>query len=362
MKEATVTNTLAVTIQDAPIPIPQPGQLLIRVVTAGINPKDWKLPLFFLKDAPPSNQGDDIAGYVEAVGDGVLNFKKGDRVGALHQMFTPHGGYAEYAIAWAYTTLHLDEKVSFEEASTIPLAATTAALALYQRLRLPPPWNPRAADSDTPGPLIIYGGSTAVGSFAIKLASLSNIHPLIVIAGAGAPHVETLIDRTKGDTILDYRGITDPATLEVKIRDAAKGANIHHAFDAVAEAGSYQAIAAALAAPGKIVGVWPPRAEDRAEGVKFPVGIEVDSVMVGSVHADAVAGEMVGDREFGAVFSGFLGRALAEGWLKGHPAEVRPGGLKGIEGALRDLQDGRVSAVKYVVNIAETEGIQGEGS
>ncbi|KAE8327034.1 chaperonin 10-like protein [Aspergillus sergii] len=352
MKEATVTSTLTVTVKDAPIPSPQPGQLLIRVVAAGLNPKDWKLPLFFLSDAPPSNQGDDIAGYVEAVGDGVVGFKKGDRVAALHQMFTPHGGYAEYAIAWAYTAFHVSDNVGFEEAATIPLAATTAALALYQTLSLPMPWNPQA--TDTPTPLVIYGGSTAVGSFAVKLASLSNIHPLIVIAGNGASHVETLIDRGKGDTIIDYRN-TDSSVLQSKIKDAAKGAEIHHVFDAIAENGTYNTTAAALTAPGKIAAVWPPRAEDGAE---LPKGIEVEGVMVGSVHADPPAGKTVGDREFAAAFFAFIARGLTGGWFSGHPVEVRQGGLNGIQQALSDLQKGKASAVKYVLRVGETEGVQ----
>ena len=77
----------------------------------------------------------------------------------------------------------------------------TAAIGLFLRLELPDPWTP----SPRSIPLIIYGGSTAVGSYAIKLAVRANIHPLIVVAGGGAHYVEKLIDRTKGDTIIDYR-------------------------------------------------------------------------------------------------------------------------------------------------------------
>lgn len=60
------------------------------------------------------NQGDDIAGIVEAVGDKVYEFKPGDRVAAFHEMVTPGGSYAEYAIAWQHTTVHLPKHVSFE--------------------------------------------------------------------------------------------------------------------------------------------------------------------------------------------------------------------------------------------------------
>jgi len=65
----------------------------------------------------------------------------------------------------------------------------------------------------------------------------------------------------------------------------------------------------------------------------------------------------LGDQEFGEIMYGFLGRGLAKGWFKGHPFEVIPGGLEGIEGALRNLKEGKASAVKYVFRIGETEGV-----
>lgn len=116
MKEAFIDKTLSVAVRDVDIPVPAPGQVLIRTVVSGTNPKDWKLPRW-RPDFPASNQGDDIAGYVEAVGDGVKNFRKGDKVAAFHQMLSPHGSYAEYSISWEHTTFHLPEKTSLEGAN-----------------------------------------------------------------------------------------------------------------------------------------------------------------------------------------------------------------------------------------------------
>jgi NADPH2:quinone reductase len=82
MKEAIVAKGPKVTIHDVPIPKPGAGQILIKVIYSGSNPKDWKLPEAF----PPHNSGDDIAGIVEEVGDGVVEFLKGDRVAAFHEM------------------------------------------------------------------------------------------------------------------------------------------------------------------------------------------------------------------------------------------------------------------------------------
>lgn len=221
-----------------------------------------------------------------------------------------------------------------------------AALGLYQELNLPLPWNP----TSEPLPLVIYGGATAVGAFAIKFAKLSNIHPIIAVAGKGSAFVETLIDRKKGDTIIDYR--KDDKSVRNQIKAAAGGKPIHHAYDAVSEKGSYQNLAAALTVPGKITTVMQPESD------QIPEGIQISQMMVGSVHNPPSEGKTIEDREFGAAFFPLIGRGLAQGWFSGHPYKVRPGGLNGIEGALRDLEAGKASAVKYVVKIADTENVQ----
>lgn len=223
----------------------------------------------------------------------------------------------------------------------------TAALGLYQRLDLPLPWNP----TSEPFPLVVYGGATAVGAFALKFAKLSNIHPLIVVASKGSAFVETLIDRSKGDIIIDYREGDD--AVRSKIRAAAGSRPIHHAYDAISEKGSYQNIAPPMTAPGKITTVLPLK-----EGDSLPEGIANERTMVGTVHFNPAEGKTIDDREFGAAFFPLIGRGLAQGWFSGHPYEVRPGGLNGIEGALKDLEAGKASAVKYVVRIGETAGVQ----
>ena len=73
MKEALVNNGPSVQIIDSPIPKAGPGQLVIKVEVCGSNPKDWKL--WWIPEANlPINMGDDIAGTVHQVGDGVTEF------------------------------------------------------------------------------------------------------------------------------------------------------------------------------------------------------------------------------------------------------------------------------------------------
>lgn len=222
----------------------------------------------------------------------------------------------------------------------------TAALGMYQRLELPLPWSPAKAKT----PLVVYGGATAVGAFAIKFAKLSNIHPIITVAGKGIPYVESLVEIEKGDVVLDYR--EGDEKLRQGIKHAAGGFPILHAYDAVSEKGSFQNIFGVLNQGAKFTHVLPLKEND-----KVPPGIEGRQTMVGSVHKPAPEGQKLGDEDFGAAFFHFMGRGLAKGWFQGHPYEVRKGGLNGVEGALRDLEAGKTSAVKYVMKIEDTPGV-----
>nr|KMM71525.1 hypothetical protein CPAG_07832 [Coccidioides posadasii RMSCC 3488] len=347
MKEAFASlsdDKVKVSIKDSPIPHPNDSQLVIRVVATGLNPKDWK----FLSDKP-TNQGDDVAGYVHAVGSKVTEFKPGDRVAAFHQILAPHGGYAEYAVVWAHTTFHLPKEVSFEEAATIPLAAMTAALGLYQDLGLPVPWNP----ARTRTPLIVYGGASTVGSFVIKLAKLSNIHPIITVAGKGIPQVEALLDKSKGDIVIDYR--TGDKAVVTAFTKALGGKKIEYAFDATSEHNSYVNIGHVLdPEKGKIVVVQP--------GMEYnmPVDVKPSPVYVATVHEDGNVFQPmekvgpIGDKEFGLVFFRFFGHGLAQGWFRGHQYRLVEKGLEGLENALNNLKESKVSGFKYVIRIADT--------
>ncbi|CAK4024983.1 FAD NAD(P)-binding domain-containing [Lecanosticta acicola] len=199
MKEAIVDKGPKVTIRHVDIPKPGPRQVVTKIEYSGSNPKDWKIPEW-VPDAAPMNQGDDISGIVHEVGEGVTEFKKGDRVAAFHEMMKPGGSYAEYGLSWDHTTFFLPKNTSFEAGAAIPLAALTAALGLFaeDRLNLPQPWSP----ANESIPLVVYGASSAVGSYVVQFATQANIHPLICVAGRAQSHVEKLIDRSKNVAII----------------------------------------------------------------------------------------------------------------------------------------------------------------
>lgn len=320
-----------VKIVDSPIPQPNDDQVVIKVVVSGSNPKDWKVPQWM---GTSLNQGDDIAGIIHQVGANVTEFKPGDRVMAFHEMMTPGGSYAEYALAWQHTTAHIPNHTTFEEAAAIPLAALTAVCGLYGKLDLPQPWAP----AKEPIPLVIYGAASAVGIYVVQLAVRANIHPLICVAGNSQDHVKSFIDPSKGDTIIDYRAGDDAVVEGIKKSTQEK---ILYAFDAVSEKGSSVNLGKALSPGGKITTVLPVKQED------VPGEIEVSRTMVGSVHQE--------EKDLGFVYLRYFARGLQDGWFKPQPQEVVPGGLNGIQTALENLKAGKANAVKYVFRISDSK-------
>jgi len=115
------------------IPKPGKGEVRIRVHAAGLNPVDYKVaasgnPYWTY----PFILGLDVAGTIDAVGEGVSDWKAGDRV-FYHGDLTKPGGFAEYAITTAHTIASIPHDVTFEEAAALPCARMTAYQALHRK-------------------------------------------------------------------------------------------------------------------------------------------------------------------------------------------------------------------------------------
>jgi hypothetical protein len=156
--------------------------------------------------------------------------------------------------------------------------------------------------------------------------------------------VENLIDRRKGDTVIDYRKGCDAVIQEMQ--DCLRGAKLEYAFDAISEGGSYETICEVLdQTTGKITLIIPAQSYS-----DIPKSITKSVTTVASIHEDL--------KDFGYVYTRYFSKGLKDGWLKAHPQEVIPGGLEGIEKGLTNLENGTASAVKYVYRIADTPGVE----
>lgn len=128
-----------------------------------------------------------------------------------------------------------------------------------------------------------------------------------------------------------------------RIRKVLGDRKLYHAYDAVSERGSYVTLSKVLAPGGRITLISPGKTYD-----EIPESISWSIATVGSAHSDG--------KDLAFVFSRYLSRGLQEGWLRGQPHVVTPGGLGGVQKALKDLKEGKAHGIKYVFRIAETEG------
>jgi NADPH:quinone reductase-like Zn-dependent oxidoreductase len=172
--------------EDAPRPQPKEGEILVRVVAAGVNPVDTYVRAGKFGNASlPLIPGRDVAGTVEQAGPGVTQFKKGDAVYA----YTLNGGYAEYAVATEKNAAAKPASISFAEAAAVPVAGGTAWRALVDTAHL------------TAGQtVLIQGGSGGVGTFAIQIAKARGAK---VIATASTAN-QDLLKELGVDVPIDY--------------------------------------------------------------------------------------------------------------------------------------------------------------
>jgi D-arabinose 1-dehydrogenase-like Zn-dependent alcohol dehydrogenase len=237
------------------------------------------------------------------------------------------------------------------KAATIPLAALTAAIVLYRDLELPSPWSP----ARSPVPLIIYGASSAVGAFAIKLAIKSNIHPIIAISGKSKDLVRDLIDPSQGDIVLDYRDGAEYLLASVQQNIQRLGLQgIRYGFDTIASSTSVELVAQ-LIEPGGHLNVISPRRDCSA----VMETVKTSAAFVGVVHGqpippnETIQHVSTGDGvDFGYIYSRLFTRGLEEGWLKGHPFQIWDGGLDDISEAMKNMQKGSVNGKQYIFKIA----------
>jgi NADPH:quinone reductase-like Zn-dependent oxidoreductase len=186
-----------VRVTDVERPVPTDTEVLVRIRAASVNPVDWH----FLRGTPRLGRivfglgrpksprlGVDVAGQVEAVGEGVTRLEPGDAVFGVC-----NGAFAEYACASESMLVTKPDRISFEQAAGVPVAGLTALQGLRDHGRLQPGQK-----------VLINGAAGGVGTFAVQIAkafgagvtgvcSTGNVD---LVRSIGADHV---IDHTRED-------------------------------------------------------------------------------------------------------------------------------------------------------------------
>lgn len=197
-------------IGDQPTPTPQPGEVLVRIVTSGANPSDVKSragsrPMTYPAIIPHS----DGAGTIESVGAGVDPARIGERVYIWNgQWQRAFGTAAQYIALPSAQATHLPETTSFEQAACLGIPAMTAYRTVF-------------ADGPVEGQkILVSGGAGNVSRYAIQMANLAGAEVITTVSSdekaayaraAGASHTVNYRDEKAAEQILDLTGGIDRA-------------------------------------------------------------------------------------------------------------------------------------------------------
>ena len=176
-------------LQEIPDPEPGPGQVVVKVHAVGINPVDTYIRSgdYHIKPDLPFTPGQEAAGVVDTVGDGVTTVRPGDRI---YTGATLTGSYAEKTVCDCSTVLPLPENVTFEQGAAVYVAYGTAYQALFQRAKA------------IPGEVVLVNGATgAVGIAALQLAKSAG---LTVIGTGGTEKGRQLVIDQGAHHVLDH--------------------------------------------------------------------------------------------------------------------------------------------------------------
>src|SRR4051794_1322128 len=165
-----------------PIPTPIQGEVVVKVMAAGVGPWDgWiRAGKSVLPQPLPLTPGSDIAGVVVEVGHGVKELAVGDEIfGVTNRRFTD--GYAQYARAKVDMLAAKPSSMTFEEAASMPVIAVTAWQMLHEFASI------KAGQR-----VLILGGAGNVGAYAVQLAHLAGAEVVATASDAQADHVRAL--------------------------------------------------------------------------------------------------------------------------------------------------------------------------
>ncbi|MFB4300736.1 NADP-dependent oxidoreductase [Actinomadura sp. NTSP31] len=166
-----------------------PGEVLVRVTAAGVNPADWKIRSGAVRKGaePPLTLGLDVAGVVEAVGDGVVGFRVGD--GVFGSTFPPNGAYAEFVAVPHERLALVPVGLDFVQAAALPTAALTA-------------WQPlvRVAGVGEGQRVLVHAAAGGVGHLAVQIAKARGAH----VIGTARAVKHAFLRELGADELVDY--------------------------------------------------------------------------------------------------------------------------------------------------------------
>lgn len=237
-------------LSEVPKPVPQAGQVLVRVHATSINPLDYQVRRGDYADLVPlpAITGHDVSGVVEAVGPGVTSFVPGDEVWYTPQIFDGPGSYAEYHVAAESIIGKKPPELSHLEAASLTLVGGTVWEALVVRVGL------RVGES-----ILVHGGAGGVGHVAIQVAKAMGARVFTTVREANFEFARSLgadvvIDYEKEDYVDAILQETDGHGVDV-VFDTIGGNTLARSADALAQLGRVVSIVD-IAQPQNLIEAW----------------------------------------------------------------------------------------------------------
>ena len=261
--------------EDVPQPVPGAGEVRLQVAATAFNPVDDGIRGGYLREAfpvtLPHTPGIDVAGTVDALGDGVDGFEVGDEVIGFLPMVAD-GAAAEYVVAPAEVLTPAPSSIPLPDAAALPSVGLTAWQALFDDAKL------------TAGQrLLISGAGGAVGGYAVQLAGTAGAHVTATAGPCSGEHVRTL----GADEVIDHTttevtaAVTEPVDVLLNL--------------APIDPAQLTALVALVRPGGVVVSttVWMPAPADEARGVRaVDVFVRSDAALLSRLVAMVDRGEL----------------------------------------------------------------------
>lgn len=237
-------------LRDVPKPVPQAGQVLVRVQATSINPLDYQVRRGDYADLVPlpGITGHDVSGVVEEVGPGVTAFAPGDEVWYTPQIFDGPGSYAEYHVANESIVGRKPASLTHLEAASLTLVGGTAWEALAVRAQL------KVGES-----ILIHGGAGGVGHVVIQVAKAMGARVFTTVKEenfefARSLGADVVIDYTKEDYVEAIQRETGGQGVDV-VFDTIGGDTLTRSPDVLAQLGRVVSIVD-IAIPQNLIQAW----------------------------------------------------------------------------------------------------------
>jgi NADPH:quinone reductase-like Zn-dependent oxidoreductase len=355
-------------VAEAPYSSPDAHQVVVRNHAVAINPVDWILQVVGDVIYPwlkyPFVIGEDVAGEVVEVGSAVTRFKIGDRVLGLavgtdrDTNTAAEGAFQHYTVLMERLVAPIPANMAYESAAVLPLGLATAACGLFQTDQLALQ-HPSANPILTGKTLLVWGGSTSVGSNAIQLAVAAGYEVIATaspqnfeyVTRLGASRVFDYSSPTVDDDIIAaFRGKSLAGALAIGTGSAKACADIVHACEgrkfiaSTSTPASFAPLAEGRHYRRTLIGIL---LRISSGTVAFLVRCRVRGIRTKAIFATSVKLNEVSS----VIFEDFLPRALADGRYIAAPEPTVIGhGLEHVQAGF-DRQRTGVSATKVVITL-----------